>query len=417
MTNLRTRLLVTSLALCVACKSKQDQPVSPTSQTKDEPASVALASAEPPSADITKFQNAARQFPDNAVAWASLAQAWVKHARSAQSELSYDRAEDACKRALKIEPTQQSALHVQVILHHHRRRFGEEKLALQKILAADPNDARAWGLLSDAELELGRYDAAAAAAQQMMDRAPGLAAFSRAAYLRWSRGDVDGSIALWQQAIRAGDRRDPEPLVWCLAELGDVYWHTGRIEDASQHFAAALKLKPDDAAALGGRGRVRFANGDQAGALADLTASVNARPIARNVRWLANVSGKAPTWPPGSEREESIYLADAGNTSAVELATKDPSRVLAHDVAVAWALSRAGKHKEAVEYATRAVRQGIEEPWLRARAGLVFDAAGEAADALDNLERALALNPHATHPLTEQVRAVHARLSMRSEAK
>ena len=58
-------------------------------------------------------------------------------------------------------------------------------------------------MLVDANIELGRYDDAAADLQKLLDRKPGVAALSRVSYLRELHGDVDGALSALRDAQNA----------------------------------------------------------------------------------------------------------------------------------------------------------------------------------------------------------------------
>src|SRR5687767_14886307 len=91
------------------------------------------------------------------------------------------------------------ALRTLVLLNDHR--FAEAAKLSRETLARDPNDLVALGALADAELELGKLDAALEATQRMLDIKPNLPSYSRAAYLRWLSGDGAEAKRLLRLAI------------------------------------------------------------------------------------------------------------------------------------------------------------------------------------------------------------------------
>jgi tetratricopeptide (TPR) repeat protein len=292
-----------------------------------------------------------------------------------------------------------------------------------KLTQQNPQDASAWGLLGDAALELGDYKGSEDAYQKMIDLRPGLPAYSRAAWLRWLTGDPDGALELWDEAIRAGAERDPEPLAYCLTEAGHVEWHRGRLDAALTRYEAALKVKPDHAGALLGRGRVRLAQGDGAGAVADLDASLKARRLEETFLWLMDAK-RAAGRPDEADQMEAQLLKgsalDDPRTMSVWLSTrnKEPARALAlaqedakqrQDLytqdALALALWRNGKLPEAEVLVGKMLALGTPDPKLLAHGGLILADAGKPDLARPLLEKALALNPMFDPGLAPTVRA------------
>ncbi len=94
-----------------------------------------------------------------------------------------------------------------------------------------PSDPGTWGNFGDALMDLGEYDEAGHAYERMFALGPNLASYNRAAYFRFVTGDASRAIALMKEAIEAGSD-NPENGAWCLAELGDLYFKTGQMEDA-----------------------------------------------------------------------------------------------------------------------------------------------------------------------------------------
>ena len=86
---------------------------------------------------------------------------------------------------------------------------------------------------------------------------PGPQAYSRAAHVRWLKGDLAGAIDLMRKAARAGSRRDPEAAAWAFACLARYELQAGRPDRSTACVDAALE--PEYAPALLARGRVLLA--------------------------------------------------------------------------------------------------------------------------------------------------------------
>src|SRR5581483_3342615 len=100
-----------------------------------------------------------------------------------------------------------------------------------QLAAMSPRDPRNFGTLGDALMEMGEYDKAAEAYQQMVDLRPGLSSFNRVAFYRFVTGDAEGAIAAMNDALAAGSEIS-ENLAWCLVDLGSMYFKTGKVDEA-----------------------------------------------------------------------------------------------------------------------------------------------------------------------------------------
>lgn len=152
--------------------------------------------------------------------------------------------------------------HTLIQLH----RFGEAG-EVAAGLAASEGGWMDWMLVSDAAVEVGRLDEAAAALDRAMSLRPGLPLYDRAAWLAWLSGDLGRALEVELQAVRAGTAADPEPLAWALTRLGTYADQAGTPSSALDD---ALRLMPNYPPALLARGRARLVAGDAAGARADL---------------------------------------------------------------------------------------------------------------------------------------------------
>src|SRR5207244_817655 len=103
--------------------------------------------------------------------------------------------------------------------------------------AADlsPEDPAPYGILADANLETGQYEAAIAALETMVHLKPNLASYSRISYVRELHGDIDGAIEAMEMAIRAGGPKS-ENTAWCVVHLGNLYLNSSRLALAEESY-------------------------------------------------------------------------------------------------------------------------------------------------------------------------------------
>ena len=78
-------------------------------------------------------------------------------------------------------------------------------------------------------MEQGRLAEAAAAYQQMLDLKPFYQSYTRAAHVRWLKGDLEGAIAAMRLAIESASPRDPESSAWAWTRLAAYELQAGRL--------------------------------------------------------------------------------------------------------------------------------------------------------------------------------------------
>ena len=80
-----------------------------------------------------------------------------------------------------------------------------------------------YGLLTEANAELGYYKDAETAAQWMLNLRPGnLPALTNAAHLRELFGDMEGSYELLQMAYESTPPTEEEERAWLLTQMGHL---------------------------------------------------------------------------------------------------------------------------------------------------------------------------------------------------
>jgi tetratricopeptide (TPR) repeat protein len=278
--------------------------------------------------------------------------------------------------------------------------------------AGGPGAVAPYPVLVDALIELGRYDEAERALQAMVDLKPNLAAYARVSYLRELHGDLDGAASAMRAAIAAGGTA-PEHVASLQTLLGGLELARGRLGAARRATDAALTAVPGYVPALAERARLRASRGDLAGAVAAWRRVVARRPLpeyatalgeaelaagrrAAARRDLALVAAQRQLPADGgvnTDVEQTLFEADHGDARrAVALGRRAwaaaPS-VRSAD-ALGWALTRAGRPREGLAWAHRALKLGSLDPLLRFRAGMSARAAGHSREARRHLRTALA---------------------------
>jgi tetratricopeptide (TPR) repeat protein len=405
-------LFLAATALSACQRSREARP--PNEATSDRPHFLALLEPEgQPALDgrIRGLQARVRDAPRKVDGWVELGQAWVRKARSSGDALHYLSAEACAEVALRLSPRDPGALDLRGLMLLNQHRFEEARQLAQSVVDVAPEDAPAWGNLSDALTDLGRYSEATRAAQRMMDLKPNLASYARASYLLWLRGDVAGAKESARLAIDAGgDVHDSEPLAWVLVLAATIFWHEGDYDGAEAGFLRALGVKPGFPPALVGRARVALAQGRAAVAVLLLQQAFDARPLAETAGLLADARRLLGDSPGAEAAERELFRegrSGDGRTLSLYLSTHDrdadEARALAeHELtirddlytedALAWALYRQGRLLEARAASDKARALATPDARLLYHAGAIRLAAGEHQAGLALVKQALALN-------------------------
>jgi tetratricopeptide (TPR) repeat protein len=394
------------------------------------------ASSPPPAplersseAMLRRFQQRLQRNPEDSFAYAQLGLSYLQRLRETGDASLVVKAEAALAEALKHDPDQFDAILGEGLLALSRHDFHAALRWGQRARALSPFSSEALGILVDAQVELGRYDAAVATAQAMVDLRPDLASYSRVSYLRELHGDVAGAIAAMRSAA-AASVVGSEANLWAQTQLGHLYFNSGDLEQAEQAYRQALTARPDYPFAQAGLGRVRAAQGriDEALALyRPLVARLPLPEFAIALGELYQTSGRAleaqqqydlvraiHRLQAGAgvnvDAEAALFEADHGSDAEGTVAQARAAYQLrpslfAADV-LAWALYQAGDFEQAQRYSQEALRLGTQEALWHFHAGMIAHALGDEAAAAEQMRAALAINPHFSLSYAPAARAI-----------
>jgi tetratricopeptide (TPR) repeat protein len=385
-------------------------------QASSARAPAAQAPADQLAASIARAQEHLRTVPGDYDAWASLGAAYIERARVTADPSYYPEGEGALRRSLTLRPTGNPAALVGLgALANSRHEFATARDLARRVVRMDPYSADAYGVLADAQTQLGHLRAATDAIQHMLDLRPGLAAYARASYDLEQQGRLGGAADLMRRAL--GDAVDPADVAFCRFQLGELAWRTGRLDEADAQYAAGRSADPAYLPLLGGAARVAAARGHIAAALADyaeLTARYPSPGYLMEYATLLRASGHPAragqqlalaaaglrlfTANGGTDDLGAAQLAVAQGhpRQAVLAARREWSRRHFADVAdvLGWALHRSGANAEAIAYARKADALGARNSGYLFHLGMIELSLGRDRDARRDLSSALALNPH-----------------------
>lgn len=137
-------------------------------------------------------------------------------------------------------------------------KFKEAESVARKLVTIR-DEALDHGLLGDVLMEQGRLDEAVVSYQKMINLRPDLQSYTRVAYIRWLKGDLEGATEVMQMAVTAGSPREAEPSAWAYTRLGIYELQGGDTEVAAKSAGIALQFAENYAPALLLRGRVLLA--------------------------------------------------------------------------------------------------------------------------------------------------------------
>jgi len=366
---------------------------------------------------VTSLQQELRSHPRDAHAWGLLGLAYQQRAREVADPSYYPKSEGALRRALRLAPHDLVATSGLASLALSRHRFREALGLAREAHALSTGTAQTYGLLGDAQLELGRYRRAFADFDRLARLKPSLAAYSRVSYARELLGRPGEAVAAMREALDAATG-EPEPTAWTRVQLGKLYWSTGRLDAAAGQYRAALAVFPGYVHALDALAQVQGARGHFGRAIVLERQAVAETPLPQFVGYLGDLYGAARR-PALARRqyalvdvigrlfvangvktdlETALFRADHGvrlheTLALARLARRERPSIDGDDV-LAWALERNGRCGEALHYSKLALRLGTRDALKLFHRGMIERCLGRKAEGNRFLRRAIALNPH-----------------------
>ena len=214
------------------------------------PAETSVAS--PAQVKIEQARIAIAKDPGRCQGHTDLALALARRARETSDPAFYAQAEAALEKCLAVSPDDREALKVRAWVRLGQHRFAEARDLATALNKRVPDDLTVYGLLTDAQAELGNYAEAEAACQWMLDLRPGnVPGLTRAAYLRELFGDLDGALELMSAAYQQTPFSETEDRAWILTQLGHLHLAAGRPAEAETVLRRALDEFPGYHYALG----------------------------------------------------------------------------------------------------------------------------------------------------------------------
>ncbi len=368
--------------------------------------------------------------PDSPQGYNLLAVACIKAGRETGDHSFTSRGLTAVEKALALDPKDQTSRKLNATLLASDHRFDEALEVARALTSEFPDDSYAYGILVDANVELGNYDEALKAAQKMVDLKPNSASYARVAHIRSLHGDHRGAVEMLTIAARTADPQDKEAQSWCLMQLSTEYFKTGDLAKATRIIDESLQISPDYSLALIEKARYMAAAGDLDGA-EEILSQLNKRiPITEASIMLGHVSQRRGNLEEARKHyasAEATERAGGGDIHPFALLWADRGERLDEALAVAradyetnkdiyasdilaWCLFKKGMTAEAQDVIQKALRLNTNDARILYHAGMIESELGNRKLAAKYLTAALKANPNFDLLHTEIARAELAKL-------
>src|SRR5215813_5905850 len=210
---------------------------------------------------IGYYQQMLKRNPRNATALLGLGDVLIRKARETGDPSYFNRAEEALKKSLDINPNNAGAMRHLAYVFYSRHEFEPAAVHATKAIELDSTDGDSYGILGDALMETGEYEKADDAYQKMMQLEESLYSYARRAGLKSVRGDSEGAMADLERAIAAGKtaKQPAESIAWAEWQLGNDHFTLGKLEKAEGFYRQSLATYPNYYRASAGMAQVRAA--------------------------------------------------------------------------------------------------------------------------------------------------------------
>jgi tetratricopeptide (TPR) repeat protein len=375
------------------------------------------ADASADTALLPRLQQQVRDDPADAHGLALLGLAYQQAARESGDPSYYPKSEAALRRALRLGQDDLLATSGLGALALSRHQFRAGLALGRRAVSLSPTTARGYGIVGDAQVELGRYGEAFAAFDRMASLKPSLASYARVSYARELLGDIDGAAAAMQLAVDAATGQR-EGQAWAYTQLGKLYATHGRFAAGERQYRRALGVRKGYVYAVDGLAQVAAARGRLGEAISLERRAAEEMPLPQFVAALGDllrVSGDDR----GAARqyalinaidrlfrangvrvdlESALFDVDHGihlrrALARARAARADRPSIDGEDV-VAWALARNRRCAAALQYSKRALRLGTVDANKFFHRGMIERCLSNTAESKRWFRRALAVNPH-----------------------
>ena len=348
---------------------------------------------------------------------AALGLAYVQQARISADPTYYPKAQAVLGRSLELNGTGNfDALVGMASLAGARHDFAGALVWGRRAEDANPFNGNVHDVIGDALIELGRYPAAFRELQAAVDTKPNLSSYARASYAHELQGDVRGAVGIMQLALQAAGTAQDQ--AWALNQLGDLFFNSGRLDEAEQRYRRAVQTDPSFVPPHGGLARIDAARGHTDAAIAGMQWVVDRYPLPEYVIALGDLYASLGQRAMAARQfgllgvEEQLFRANGVNVD-LEIALFDAdhrvdlraglaaakaewARRQSIQVAdaLAWELYASSRPAEALRYANLALRLGTKNALFFFHRAMIERALGRTGATRHDLAQAVSTNPN-----------------------
>jgi len=380
----------------------------------------------------TELLNKVKLNPQDNKSLLALSALFIQESRITGDHVYYDMAAmKYVNAALKNDTANFEALLYKSLLFLSQHHFADGLTTATAAQKINPYNAFVYGILVDANVELGNYASAVDNSDKMVSIRPDIRSYSRISYLREIHGDYPGAIEAMKMAVQAGLPGD-ESTEWARVQLGHLYENTGEISNAQMQYMIALDERPGYAYALAGQGRIATAMKNYSQAITlylqadsvvndyafkeELVDLYRIQKMDREADHIAEIvidemSKDAKSGQSNenighyADRELALaYLKVGKNEKALEHAqleyNRRPDNIDVNET-VAWVYFKMGDYQKALPYVEAAMRTNSKNPTLLCRAGLIYSKTGNKEKAKILLQQGLEKQPNISEELKQ----------------
>ncbi len=370
---------------------------------------------------VAFYERELRHDPQDQIFATILAGEYVQRYRETGDPADAARAAALAERSLQLQTRgNAAALGVLASADLAFHRFAQAQRAEREAIEALPSSDAARAQLASIVMERGGYGEASSILTHPHDETPSITWLAVGARYDEVTGDLAGARMQLDRATARADRMisiSAYSRSWFHMRDGQLAFEAGDTQSAEDQFDEALRIYPDNAAALFSLAKLYRANHDWPDALAAASRSAQLYPLPATLGYEADAQRAL-----GEERaaaatdalidvERHLYNAQGVNDrefalyyagraihldDALRMARADFVRrgdeIYADDT-MAWVLAAMGRWSQARTYAVRATRLGTQDSLVQYHTGVIAMQTGHPTEGRERLEAALRFNP------------------------
>jgi len=380
---------------------------------------------------IAKYRAELTEHPDKIGDYVKLAKIYLQESRvTANHHFYVPIAAKLIDETLHRDPNNFEGLVTGAGLNMTLHQFQRAHDMVTRAIKQNPYNATSYGVLCDANLELGNYKDAVVACDSMMSKRPDLRSYARASYLRQLMGEDGAAIQAMLMAANAG-ATGSENRSWTLYQLGNLFFQSGKLDTAAFIYRGILEERPNYAYAKSGLAMIHLNRGEYSDAVRELVTAMQELPEHVFFEQLADVYLAMGDTASARQMEQRVFTAfeqhekdgwnidrefaqfaadhNARLDEAVTRAEREWKRRPTNADAIetyAWTLHKTGDDNTASNLLDRLRATNIVTPTAHYRAAIIYANTGNSMLAQKECNTAQTRLPY-THPsLANETRSV-----------